>query len=342
MTTSQLNVNTAECHFEQPLTDAPTVHVSDKLQAVPQQFLSYSQSVDSVQCLLERIQYSSHYQLVAGQEGSATYLQVAIIGHDNYQAASQRKPKIVYGRKWFIPVHTPSSEIIQTAFLAIQKAQEHEVRERLVVEHAGCKTTPYSSHMDLPLLCTAISQSAEQQAVSTSSSLASLTLFGAEIQLESLVACRAGYLVDVTLGDIDDPVFHFLSGQALCFQCHTPKDQAPTAGNIVTALLAAILERCHQQLARTFLFDGVARFNPDWSPQFLAAFSLATRRIQTPLSPQFQQRFASMCQQADMAHAPRLPFSACQQLLGKLEKMGELEGYLPQPSCSVSLVPNAA
>ena len=46
----------------------------------------------------------------------------------------------------------PSSEIIQTAFLAIKTAREHEVRELFRLKERGFTCTPFNNHHDLPLM----------------------------------------------------------------------------------------------------------------------------------------------------------------------------------------------
>jgi len=60
--------------------------------------------------------------------------------------------KIVYGRKWRVEPELPTSEIIQTIFLAIKKAREHEIREVFRVNYQGKTTTPFNNHHDLPLM----------------------------------------------------------------------------------------------------------------------------------------------------------------------------------------------
>lgn len=68
------------------------------------------------------------------------YVQIGLIGRENYERGpAVRRRKLVYGRKWRLDADTPSSEILQTMYLAIQKAREHEVRELLTVydAHSG-------------------------------------------------------------------------------------------------------------------------------------------------------------------------------------------------------------
>ena len=83
------------------------------------------------------------------------YVQIGMIGRENYDRGPTVRPrKLVYGRKWRIDADTPSSEIVQTIYLAIKKAREHEVRELLTIRDArsGATSAALSNHQDLPLL----------------------------------------------------------------------------------------------------------------------------------------------------------------------------------------------
>jgi hypothetical protein len=53
------------------------------------------------------------------------YIQVMFDAWDLKTETSQ----VQYGRKWFISRHSTTSEIVQTALMAVLAAQEHEVRE---------------------------------------------------------------------------------------------------------------------------------------------------------------------------------------------------------------------
>jgi hypothetical protein len=80
---------------------------------------------------------------------------VGSVGHDNYKRKGEAgNRRIVYGRRWRIDTYIPTSEVIQTAFLAIKKACEHEVRELLTIQDrdSGRTGTPFSTHLDLSLM----------------------------------------------------------------------------------------------------------------------------------------------------------------------------------------------
>lgn len=137
---------------EKALENAPKAELADGRLCIPQHYLSYQHSLQSVEQLLLDIDFDPRYPLFASQDNSGIYVQVGIIGVDNYKSDYNNQEKIVYGRKWRVEPQLPTSEIIQTLFLALKKAREHEIRELFRFECNGKITTPFNNHHDLPLL----------------------------------------------------------------------------------------------------------------------------------------------------------------------------------------------
>lgn len=143
---------------EAALQNAPTICLKNGKIAVPQQFLHYQRTRKNVENIISKIRFSINFPLFVHEENNCLFLQVGIVGHENYttDTAIQVRPKIVYGRRWYIEPHTPTSEVVQTAYLAIQKAREHELREyvrlSVTVDKKTHLTTPFNTHMDLPLM----------------------------------------------------------------------------------------------------------------------------------------------------------------------------------------------
>ena len=152
---------------ESAIDFAPKVTLPNGRECVPQHFLRYQHTRTTVEALLCDVECHDRYIVFVGespsQSGSSAshsssashcthqvYLQVGVIGPDNYRASSE--DKLVYGRKWRVESDLPTSEIIQTAFLALQKAREHEVRERFTLNTDQRNTTPFNNHHDLPLM----------------------------------------------------------------------------------------------------------------------------------------------------------------------------------------------
>lgn len=141
---------------EKALDDAPKAKLADGRFCIPQHYLSYQHTLQSVEQILLDIDCDPRYPIFASQESSnaddSIYIQVGIIGVDNYKEKQNQQEKIVYGRKWRVEPQLPTSEIIQTVFLALKKAREHEIRELFRLEYQDKKTTPFNNHHDLPLL----------------------------------------------------------------------------------------------------------------------------------------------------------------------------------------------
>lgn len=152
-----LNIETL-LEGEKALKNAPKTELADGRLCVPQHYLSYQHTLQSVEQLLLNIDFDPRYPIFVSQDGSGNsssiYIQVGVVGADNYKTsnAENSQDKIVYGRKWRIEPQLPTSEIIQTVFLALKKAREHEVRELFRLETLDKTTTPFNNHHDLPLL----------------------------------------------------------------------------------------------------------------------------------------------------------------------------------------------
>lgn len=138
---------------ETALPSAPEVVLDDGTNCIPQHYLSYQHTRGSVEEIVAEIAFDPGYLLFVDEDNGGIFIQVGIIGLDNYvNRQSQNSQKIVYGRRWRVEPQLPSSEIIQTAFLALMKAREHEVRELIKYTVNDRATTPFSCHHDLPLM----------------------------------------------------------------------------------------------------------------------------------------------------------------------------------------------
>jgi hypothetical protein len=63
-----------------------------------------------------------------GVDGSRCYLQIGFVATD-YSDPERGKVNVWKGRKWLLSPHMTRSEVVQTAFLAVITAVEHEARE---------------------------------------------------------------------------------------------------------------------------------------------------------------------------------------------------------------------
>jgi len=132
-------------------SNAPSTELENGKYCVPQHYLTYQHTINSIEELILTIEYSARYPVFVSEDNSGIYLQIGVVGIDNYLSQKQNL-KIVYGRKWRVEQNLPTSEVIQTIFLAIKKAREHEVRELFRLTINNKVTTPFNNHHDLPML----------------------------------------------------------------------------------------------------------------------------------------------------------------------------------------------
>lgn len=83
---------------------------------------------------LRRIKYKDwHFEVdeIAGGDGVSTF-RACFFAPDSATGRLERQE----GREWLVPWGTSESEIVRTAFLAIQTAEEHERRETFTFDGA--------------------------------------------------------------------------------------------------------------------------------------------------------------------------------------------------------------
>jgi len=71
--------------YEQPIDNAPTIKLSNGQNCIPQHYLRYKHTLQSVQNIVVNIEYSSRYPIFVCQHDSGIYIQIGIIGVDNYK-----------------------------------------------------------------------------------------------------------------------------------------------------------------------------------------------------------------------------------------------------------------
>lgn len=305
---------------ETPMTHAPNVELPNGYVGIPQHYLRYQQTLNSVRALLADIQFDDKTLLFAGQDNQGLYLQVGMIGRENYDRGQQVRPhKLVYGRKWRIDSDTPTSEVIQTAFLAISKAYEHEVRELLTVADAwqGKTSAPFSCHQDLPLLAANpdLVMAGDEALLMTQQDvervLASVRFAQQNIEVVSYHYQHTFSYLVVRLGAA--PLARQQEGDLGHFsEVLVPVTlQQATASELLFALLDSFLQINQRWVEETFCYQGFARFSRRVDPRRIAAVSVATRPYRRDAS---NERFAQGFQQAnyevDRSRVPSLGVGA--------------------------------
>jgi hypothetical protein len=83
-------------------------------------------NIDHINRILKDTDYKD-WVFLTGSMGSGWYIQVHFMAPDNDSPGSD--PIGQKGRKFYISPHMTEGEVVQTCFLAIKTAEEHEMRE---------------------------------------------------------------------------------------------------------------------------------------------------------------------------------------------------------------------
>ena len=213
---------------------------------------------------MSHVEFCDRYPIFVSEGPGGIFLQIGVIGYDNYKAASKQSgPKIVFGRKWRVEPNLPTSEIIQTAFLAIKKALEHEIRELFTLRVNDKTTTPFNNHHDLPLMARnrdILEPATPETSPETTLAANALDLIkfdGGRFHLEDMQVLRNG-LTAVTLSYAAKP-----SHEYEVFE-HNPIVlllSELTTNALYHALIAEMIAISNRHVDETFNYKGFARFS---------------------------------------------------------------------------------
>lgn len=91
--------------------------------------------------VLGRVRYKDWGFLVTGDQDGDLMIQVDFLAPDNITG----KPERQLGRRWLIEYNSTPTQIVQTAFLAVQRAEMHELAEQFTYKGA----TVFNRHLDV-------------------------------------------------------------------------------------------------------------------------------------------------------------------------------------------------
>ncbi len=319
---------------ELALPFAPSIIANDGEKVVPQQYLHVKRTLDSVENILSRIVVPDGFQLFAGQENGMVYLLCAVVGEENYPVDTSKEvtPKIVYGRRWLLEPSTPTSEVIQTAYLAIQKVREHELREKVVLRtnsQKGSKATPFNCHMDLPLMVAEMSTGHPKPIVSfdIQKLLRDLTVDGMSVICNGSSELSQGRtLFDIELQARNAGPSHFHDLEGKSFSVISISDDHVA---FFHSLFEELNSMSNSLISETFEFDGFKRFSRRLDPVRVANFSVKTRNIKSN-DGRFQHAFKDMSYEVDAAKAPFINQGELgEQQRDFVRSFPDLTGYLP-------------
>lgn len=327
---------------ETALPKAPAVVLDDGTNCIPQHYLSYQHSKHSVSEIIAEIDFDPRFVLFVDEDNASVFIQVGIIGKDNYiKSDAQEAEKIVYGRRWRVEPQLPSSEIIQTAFLALIKAREHEIRELLKYscEHANepektTITTPFSCHHDLPLMAMSRTTDVTETKVPLSEpsirrTFSSLSYDHASVELGSIQALKQQQcLLEInitpshlsTLPELKQPSSGYIIAD------DTSED------GILNSVMDYALQLSNRYTEEHFLFKGFARFSRNNSVNKISVLSAKTRiREDLKNDDEFVDTFAAANYETDSTRVPKIGTGKLgSKIKAQLNKFDIKYGILPK------------
>lgn len=324
---------------EKAMPDAPIVPLNDNCGCIPQHYLEYAHTLESVESIVLDIQFDDNFPLFVSEDHSGMYLQVGVIGIDNYlPEATQQDDKIVYGRRWRVESQLPTSEIIQTAFLAFQKAREHEVRERFRFHSNGKTTTPFNTHHDLPLMAQDPTRFALQSEHTSHDIpnqlnyyLSMVTYDRCNIEFKQAERRANGqWIIDLTIKPSKHSSLPELVGNTSQTSITLLMPQI-CLNSLLHALMDTFLTWSNQYVEQHFTFQGFARFSRNNSVAAISELSYLTRQREAGNSiDSFTHIFANSNYETDKTRVPVLsdtPLS--RKLRAQLAKSKVKRGILP-------------
>ena len=299
---------------ELPLEQAPVVTLANGNDCTPQHFFAFDHTLDSVEKLVSNIEFSANYPVFVSCDNAGVFLQVGVLGYDNYDRHHEYKPqKLVYGRKWRVENNLPTSEVIQTVFLAIKKAREHELREFVTLQDSVTSktSTPFNCHHDFPLMAAnhelfAIQLNKKQldfNEARVNELLEKLSMGGRKITLDGFHARARDTILDFTLGvpleNKTDEFTEFDNSQFTLVLKHGNLNE------LLHQLMHEFVQMSDRYVEENFLFNGFARFSRQQDIASIARFSIQTRSIDEQAFNELSKEFFR--QHNVMIDATRVP-----------------------------------
>ncbi|HAS8439902.1 TPA: hypothetical protein I7740_04255 [Vibrio vulnificus] len=323
---------------------------------LPQHYVTYHHNLDSVRTVLSKITFTDDVLLFAATDHLGLYLQVGVIGHENYQKPDTLyPPKIVYGRKWRIDADTPTSEIIQTAMLAIKKVMEHEVREFLTLATANnaattqVRSAPLSSHQDMGMLqkaakyaLTIVKRKAPQgnakQALTAQ--LNNIQFANHHLQIAHYITLNNGRVFI----DLNMEKDKMVPGQITLPPAFEHKQlsivvKLEEISGIMYTLLDELIAISDRYVEEHFAYEDFHRFSRTISPAWLAQQSLASRPYAKHMQDKiFKRTFETLNFATDKQRKPALGSGLLAEINSqKLLQVQNLNGHLPEGFANTTL-----
>lgn len=263
------------------MAGAPVAPLADGSQVVPGQYRQFRLTEQEAQQIVARIELPPGLIAFVGQDppDGGPYVQIGVLGPDNYGRRDLNPDKLVYGRRWRIEPALPDYELMQTVFAAARDALDHETREMFSIEGR----TPFSGHLDATALAAMLKtgtvsapQDSELKSLEQVQTLLDRTRFaGQKLRvLETEHRARTGTLAVVfelvpqkssrPLPGFDGKVFE-------------ARAEGAQASDVLHAVNEEFRRAALRHLEEHFRLDGIPRFSREIHPELLGEISFRTR-----------------------------------------------------------------
>lgn len=320
---------------EKPLENAPPIQLGNGETCIPQHFLLFEHTRESVEKIVVNIDYSDKYLVFVCEDYTGIYIQIGIVGFDNFVPIKQQsEQKVVYGRKWRVEPQLPTSEIIQTVFLAIKTAREHEVRELFQLNINGRTTTPFNNHHDLPLMAqNSELVSAKRKPTDknfspaeTQQNLNQITYDSSKFKLNSAKPFNGKWIVEIKIINGINSQLHEIKNFKITFLLNSL-----SVDELYFQLMDSLIALSNQHVEENFCYLNFARFSRKNSVREIAKLSSTLRKETNELEKNgFINTYKKANYETDKTRVPALyagPLS--EKIRSSLERYGELQGIMP-------------
>lgn len=303
---------------EKVMSKAPKVQLRNGDYCIPQHYLTYHHTLESVEALICDIEYDPRYVVFATQDQGGIYIQIGVVGHDNYHKKSTQKPndlKLLFGRKWRVESELPTSEVIQSVFLAIKKSREHEIRELFKLTLQESITTPFNTHIDLPLMaefydkkkCVAMAVIEASPEEKINNVLPLITYDHSTVELQEVQQRANGlWLVDIKVNQTERSTLPEMQDRTLYLQI-----ESLTLNGISRALIQEFVRLSDLHVDQHFSYQNFHRFDPDIDIADIADLSQQTRKHE--LASHFASEFSKTNEEVDLKRIPTVQAGALAQ-----------------------------
>lgn len=326
---------------EKAIENAPPIELSNGQNCIPQHYLIFEHTLESVEKIVIQIEFDDKFPIFVSEDSQGIYIQIGIVGYDNFLPRSQQyQRKIVYGRRWRVEQQLPTSEIIQTIFLAIKTAREHELRELFQLQVDGRQTTPFNNHHDLPLMsrqrnliveCGVINQPIDIRGEAFIDIQLILNLIEYDASTFRLINCQPvtsqQWIIELKIERTHMSELEETKIDSLSFIIKSLSEN-----ELLHSLMSSLIELSNLLVEEGFFYDGFARFSRHNHVKSIARLSSKLRAIDHIENKQlaFMKNFEQRNYDTDITRVPKIQSGPlADKLRNSLQKFGKLAGLLP-------------